>query len=71
MRIGVISLLPGQHDAAIWALRNMVERCFNKLKNALRLATRYDKTAASYLGFIHIVSIRLGIREPINACLAQ
>ena len=42
-------------DAAIYALRNMVERCFNKLKNARRLATRYDKTADSYLGFIHLV----------------
>ena len=67
MRIGVISLLPGQHDAAIWALRNMVERCFNKLKNALRLATRYDKTAVSYLGFFDIVSIRLRIRQFVKA----
>jgi transposase len=46
-------------DAAIHALCNMVERCFNKLKNARRLATRYDKAADSYLGFNHIVSIRL------------
>jgi transposase len=53
-------------DAAIYALRNMVERCFNKLKNARRLATRYDKTADSYLGFIHIVSIRLWMREFVN-----
>ena len=54
-------------DAAIYALRNMVERCFNKLKNARRLATRYDKTADSYLGFIHIVAIRLWMREFVNA----
>ena len=54
-------------DAAIYALRNMVERCFNKLKNARRLATRYDKTADSYLGFIHIVSIRLWMRQFVNA----
>jgi len=54
-------------DAAIYALRNMVERCFNKLKNARRLATRYDKTADSYLGFIHIVSIRLWTRQFVNA----
>lgn len=26
-------------DAVIYALRNRVERCFNKLKNARRLAT--------------------------------
>jgi transposase len=54
-------------DAGIYALRNMVERCFNKLKNARRLATRYDKTADSYLGFIHIVSIRLWMRQFVNA----
>jgi len=54
-------------DAAIYALRNMVERCFNKLKNARRLATRYDKTADSYLGFVHIVSIRLWMRQCVNA----
>ena len=54
-------------DAGIYALRNMVERCFNKLKNARRLATRYDKTADSYLGFIHIISIRLWMREFVNA----
>ena len=39
-------------DAFIYALRNRIERCFNKLKCSRRLATRYDKTAASYLGFI-------------------
>ena len=47
----------------IYALRNMVERCINKLKNARRLATRYDKTATSYLGFIEIVSARLWFRH--------
>lgn len=49
-------------DTAIYALRNMVQYCLNKLKNARRLATRYDKTTDSYLGFVHIVSIRLWMR---------
>jgi transposase len=53
-------------DGAIYALRNMIERCFNKLKNARRLATRYDKTAASYRGFINLVSMRLWMREFVN-----
>lgn len=35
---------------------------FNKLKNARRVATRYDKTAESFLDFIDITSIRLWIR---------
>ncbi len=55
MRVGV--------DHRLYRLRNMVERCFNKLKNARRVATRYDKTAESYLGFIDITSIRLWVRQ--------
>jgi len=54
MRVGV--------DHSLYSLRNLVERCFNKLKNARRVATRYDKTAESFLGFIDITSIRLWIR---------
>ena len=54
-------------DADIYALRNRVERCFDKLKNARRLATRYDKTADRYLGFIRIVSIRLWMHQFVNA----
>lgn len=55
MRVGV--------DHALYAMRNLVERCFNKLKNARRVATRYDKTAESFLGFVDITSIRLWIRH--------
>jgi len=54
---------PIQVDRFIYALRNRIERCFNKLKCARRLATRYDKTAISYLGFIHIVATRLWYRS--------
>lgn len=36
-------------DRRLYRLRNLVERCFNKLKNARRVATRYDKTAESFL----------------------
>ncbi len=50
----------------VYALRNHVERCFNKLKCSRRLATRYDKTAASYLGFVQIAAARLWTREFVN-----
>ncbi len=50
----------------IYALRNRIERCFNKLKNSRRLATRYDKTAESYLGFVNLAAIRLWIRHFVN-----
>lgn len=45
-------------DGHIYALRNLVERCFSKLKHSRRLATRYDKTADSFLGFVLVASIR-------------
>ena len=54
-------------DGHIYALRNRIERCFNRLKNARRVATRYDKTAASFLGFVQIASIRLWISHFVNA----
>jgi transposase len=50
-------------DQTLYALRNQVERCFGKLKTSRRLATRYDKTANSYLGFVHIASVRLWLRH--------
>jgi len=53
-------------DGYIYALRNRIERCFNKLKNARRLATRYEQTAASYLGFVQIAAIRLWTNQFVN-----
>jgi transposase len=34
---------------------------FSKLKNWRRVATRYDKTRESYLGFVTLASIKLWI----------
>jgi len=56
----------GQAQCHTYALRNRIERCFNKLKNWRRLATRYDKTADSYLGFVLIAAVRLWARAFVN-----
>ena len=40
----------------------LVERFFNKIKQCRRVATRYDKLAATYLAFIQLASIRLWLR---------
>ena len=53
-------------DGHLYALRNLVERCFSKLKHSRRLATRYDKTADSYIGFVLVASIRLWARHFVN-----
>lgn len=39
-------------------LAQFVERLFSKLKNWHRVATRYDKTPESYLGFVTLASIK-------------
>jgi transposase len=49
-------------DPLLYALRNRIERFFNKLKNARRVATRYDKTAESFLAFVQLASIRIWLR---------
>ena len=59
-------ILQVKHDRDLYALRNLVERCFSKLKHSRRLATRYDKTADSYLGFVLVASIRLWVRHFVN-----
>jgi transposase len=53
-------------DGHLYALRNLVERCFSKLKHSRRLATRYDKTADSYLGFVLVASTRLWVRHFVH-----
>jgi transposase len=59
-------------DNHIFALRNRIERCFDKLKNSRRLATRYDETTAVYLGFVQIAAIGPGRTDlstrPSAAC---
>jgi len=39
--------------------RNQVERLFNRLKQFRRIATRYDKTAMSFLGFLALAAVRV------------
>ena len=52
---------PMPHDRVKYRWRARIERLFNKLKNWRRVATRYDKTAESYIGFIGLASALLWI----------
>jgi len=47
---------PIPHDATLYKLRNRIERCFNKLKNFRRFATRYDRLPIHFLAFTHIAA---------------
>lgn len=53
-----------QHSVSrpLYALRSRIECFINRLKNSRRVATRYDQTADSFLGFAALASIRLWIR---------
>lgn len=46
----------------IYALRSRIECFIGHLKEQRRIATRYDKTASSFLGFVLLGSIRIWIR---------
>ena len=49
---------PASFDRETYKQRNLIERMFNKLKNWRRVATRYDKSATSFLAFIAIASVK-------------
>lgn len=51
--------IPIPHDREKYCWHNLVERLFSKLKNRRRVATRYDKTAESDLGFVALASVTL------------
>jgi transposase len=48
---------PLAFDRAIYARRNVVERCINRLKQWRGLATRYEKRAANYRAMVVLASI--------------
>jgi len=53
---------PIPYDFEAYKIRNTIERCFNKLKHFRRIATRYDRRAAHFLGFLQLAAALLGMR---------
>ena len=51
-----------RYDRKIYRERNLVERCFNKLKHFRRIATRFDRLDAHYLAFLHLASAMIWMR---------
>ncbi|MCB2082296.1 MAG: IS5 family transposase, partial [Rickettsiales bacterium] len=54
--------MPRTYDEELYKERNLIERLFNKLKHFRRIATRYDKTAASFMAWLHIAAIYLWLK---------
>nr|WP_268925834.1 transposase [Stappia albiluteola] len=59
-------LAPAKCDDRAHKDRNRIERMFNRLKQLRRIATRYDKTARSFLGFLCLAAARLWLPSFVN-----
>jgi transposase len=42
--------------------RNLIERCFSRLKHFRHIATRYEKLAANFLAMVQLASMRPWLR---------
>ena len=50
------------YDKALYKERNRVERFFSRIKHFRRIATRYDKLAQTFMGFVKLACIMLWIK---------
>ena len=53
---------PRAYDKELYKQRNRIERFFNKLKQFRRVATRYDKLLANFMGFVKLAAIAVWLR---------
>jgi putative transposase len=50
------------YDVDLYKERNLIERFFNKLKQFRRVATRYDKLLANFMGFVKLAAIQIWLK---------
>ena len=53
---------PIPHDTNLYAMRNIVERFFCKMKDMRRLSTRFEKHAQNFLAMLHLFAIKCWIK---------
>ena len=51
------------YDEEVYKLRNVIERFFHRLKQYRRVATRYDKYAVRYLGFVYFAALLITAKK--------
>ena len=54
---------PRPYDEDLYKRRNIIERFFHRLKQYRRVATRYDKLAIRYLGFVYFAAILITTKK--------
>jgi putative transposase len=50
------------YDAELYKERNVIERFFNRLKHFRRVATRYDKLLANFMGSVKLAAIAIWLK---------
>ena len=50
------------YDAELYKERNVIERFFHKLKQFRRVATRYDKLLANFMGLVKLAAIAIWLK---------
>ena len=53
-------------DRAVYRERNQVERLVGRLKQFRRIATRYEKLAATFLALIHLAAAVISVSKFVN-----
>src|SRR5262245_21527803 len=53
---------PRDYDPQLYKERNLVERFINRIKHYRRVATRYEKLARNFLGFVQVAAIMVLLR---------
>ncbi len=51
-----------EYDKHLYKERNLAERFINRVKQYRRIATRYEKTARNFMGFVHMAAIMVLLR---------
>ena len=51
------------YDKEVYKRRNIIERFFHRLKQFRRVATRYDKYADRYLGFVYFAALLITAKK--------
>ncbi len=71
LRRGKAGGRPPAFDRELYKARNVVERCFNRLKQFRAIATRFDKLATRYKAGVHLAALILWLREPAQDPLSD
>lgn len=57
---------PIRYDRKLYKTRNGIERHFGFLKQNRRVATRYDKTAASFFAFLCLAAVKIWLKSFVH-----